>query len=112
MVDLESSTEIDKNKCSFHFSGRGHERDDLHLLMKRYEEWAFKLIPALSFGDFIEKVLSTSCPQVTSSFLPPLPTKHNIQISSSPRQALWFEPTHVLARAFSPSLWGASTLPP
>jgi hypothetical protein len=24
--------------------------------MKRYEEWAFKLIPALSFGDFIEKV--------------------------------------------------------
>lgn len=29
-------------------------------MMKRYEEWAFKLVPALSFPDFIEKVQSST----------------------------------------------------
>ncbi|CAL1604419.1 unnamed protein product [Knipowitschia caucasica] len=38
------------------FRGRGHEAEDLRLLMKRMENWAHRLFPKLQFEDFIDKV--------------------------------------------------------
>ncbi|XP_013855944.1 TIMELESS-interacting protein [Austrofundulus limnaeus] len=39
-----------------HFKGKGHEAEDLRLLMLRMENWAHRLFPKLQFEDFIEKV--------------------------------------------------------
>ncbi|XP_072320746.1 TIMELESS-interacting protein [Eucyclogobius newberryi] len=38
------------------FKGKGHEAEDLRLLMKRMENWAHRLFPKLQFEDFINKV--------------------------------------------------------
>uniref|UniRef100_A0A3B4AI52 TIMELESS-interacting protein n=1 Tax=Periophthalmus magnuspinnatus TaxID=409849 RepID=A0A3B4AI52_9GOBI len=38
------------------FKGKGHEVEDLRLLMKRMENWAHRLFPKLQFEDFIDKV--------------------------------------------------------
>lgn len=38
------------------FKGKGHEAEDLRLLMKRMENWAHRLFPKLQFEDFIDKV--------------------------------------------------------
>lgn len=37
------------------FKGKGHEKDDLNLIMSVYERWAHRLMPSLQFDDFIEK---------------------------------------------------------
>ncbi|KAM9860416.1 TIMELESS-interacting protein [Aulostomus maculatus] len=41
---------------SVHFKGKGHEVEDLQLLMQRMENWAHRLFPKLQFEDFIDKV--------------------------------------------------------
>ncbi|KAM3626124.1 uncharacterized protein V6R79_023035 [Siganus canaliculatus] len=41
---------------SVHFKGKGHEVEDLHLLMQKMENWAHRLYPKLQFEDFIDKV--------------------------------------------------------
>ncbi|XP_068175139.1 TIMELESS-interacting protein [Antennarius striatus] len=38
------------------FKGKGHEADDLRLLMQKMENWAHRLYPKLQFEDFIDKV--------------------------------------------------------
>lgn len=38
------------------FKGKGHEAEDLRLLMQRMENWAHRLYPKLQFEDFIERV--------------------------------------------------------
>ncbi|KAM6950631.1 LOW QUALITY PROTEIN: TIMELESS-interacting protein [Lycodopsis pacificus] len=38
------------------FKGRGHEAEDLQLLMHKMENWAHRLYPKLQFEDFIDKV--------------------------------------------------------
>ncbi|XP_037553677.1 TIMELESS-interacting protein, partial [Nematolebias whitei] len=38
------------------FKGKGHEAEDLQLLMQKMENWAHRLFPKLQFEDFIEKV--------------------------------------------------------
>ncbi|XP_030017638.1 TIMELESS-interacting protein isoform X2 [Sphaeramia orbicularis] len=38
------------------FKGKGHEAEDLHLLMQKMENWAHRLYPKLQFEDFIDKV--------------------------------------------------------
>ncbi|XP_075934625.1 TIMELESS-interacting protein [Anarhichas minor] len=38
------------------FKGRGHEAEDLRLLMQKMENWAHRLYPKLQFEDFIDKV--------------------------------------------------------
>lgn len=35
------------------FLGKGHERHDLHNVMKRLEHWAHRLYPAFNFDDFL-----------------------------------------------------------
>ncbi|XP_056606550.1 TIMELESS-interacting protein [Triplophysa dalaica] len=40
------------------FKGKGHEAEDLKLLLKKMENWAHRLYPKLQFEDFIEKVES------------------------------------------------------
>ncbi|KAL2089024.1 hypothetical protein ACEWY4_015923 [Coilia grayii] len=40
------------------FKGKGHEADDLRVLMQRMENWAHRLYPKLQFEDFIDKVES------------------------------------------------------
>jgi hypothetical protein len=37
------------------FRGRGHEVDDVKLLMKVYREWAFQLHPGLAFTDVLAR---------------------------------------------------------
>ncbi|TDH17494.1 hypothetical protein EPR50_G00008800 [Perca flavescens] len=39
-----------------HFKGKGHEAQDLRLLMHKMENWAHRLYPKLQFEDFIDKV--------------------------------------------------------
>ncbi|KAM7424720.1 hypothetical protein PAMA_000870 [Pampus argenteus] len=39
-----------------HFKGKGHEAEDLRLLMQKMENWAHRLFPKLQFEDFIDKV--------------------------------------------------------
>ncbi|XP_032366581.1 TIMELESS-interacting protein [Etheostoma spectabile] len=39
-----------------HFKGKGHEAEDLRLLMHKMENWAHRLYPKLQFEDFIDKV--------------------------------------------------------
>ncbi|XP_056135119.1 TIMELESS-interacting protein [Lampris incognitus] len=39
-----------------HFKGKGHEAENLRLLMQRLENWAHRLYPKLQFEEFIEKV--------------------------------------------------------
>ncbi|KAF7648913.1 hypothetical protein LDENG_00150340 [Lucifuga dentata] len=41
---------------NIHFKGKGHEAEDLQLLMQKMENWAHRLFPKLQFEDFIEKV--------------------------------------------------------
>nr|XP_046253073.1 TIMELESS-interacting protein [Scatophagus argus]XP_046253082.1 TIMELESS-interacting protein [Scatophagus argus] len=38
------------------FRGKGHEAEDLQLLMQKMENWAHRLYPKLQFEDFIDKV--------------------------------------------------------
>ncbi|KAM4630594.1 TIMELESS-interacting protein [Polymixia lowei] len=38
------------------FKGKGHEAEDLRLLMQNMENWAHRLYPKLQFDDFIDKV--------------------------------------------------------
>ncbi|CAK6981762.1 TIMELESS-interacting protein isoform X1 [Scomber scombrus] len=38
------------------FKGKGHEVENLHLLMKKMENWAHRLYPKLQFEDFMDKV--------------------------------------------------------
>ncbi|XP_047436380.1 TIMELESS-interacting protein [Mugil cephalus] len=38
------------------FKGKGHEAEDLQLLMQKMENWAHRLYPKLQFEDFISKV--------------------------------------------------------
>ena len=52
---------------SITFKGKGHERRDLRLLMTRYEEWAYKLMPILSFDDVITKVEAVGGTHMVSS---------------------------------------------
>ncbi|XP_026175729.1 TIMELESS-interacting protein [Mastacembelus armatus] len=39
-----------------HFKGKGHEAENLRLLMQKMENWAHRLYPKLQFEDFIDKV--------------------------------------------------------
>eukprot|EP00066_Takifugu_rubripes_P018834 XP_011608100.1 PREDICTED: TIMELESS-interacting protein [Takifugu rubripes] len=39
-----------------HFKGKGHEAEDLRLLMQKMENWAHRLFPKLQFEEFIDKV--------------------------------------------------------
>ncbi|XP_061622219.1 TIMELESS-interacting protein-like isoform X2 [Phyllopteryx taeniolatus] len=38
------------------FKGKGHEAEDVQLLMQKMENWAHRLYPKLQFEDFIDKV--------------------------------------------------------
>ncbi|MEQ2256387.1 hypothetical protein ILYODFUR_023677 [Ilyodon furcidens] len=38
------------------FKGKGHEAEDLQLLMQKMENWAHRLYPKLQFEDFVERV--------------------------------------------------------
>ncbi|KAM8894858.1 TIMELESS-interacting protein isoform 1-T2 [Spinachia spinachia] len=38
------------------FKGKGHEAEDLRLLMQKMENWAHRLYPKLQFEDFVHKV--------------------------------------------------------
>ncbi|XP_053182805.1 TIMELESS-interacting protein [Scomber japonicus] len=38
------------------FKGKGHEVENLRLLMKKMENWAHRLYPKLQFEDFVEKL--------------------------------------------------------
>lgn len=38
------------------FKGRGHEAEDLKLLMRTAEHWSHRLFPKMSFDDFIERL--------------------------------------------------------
>ncbi|KAJ8417227.1 hypothetical protein AAFF_G00284540 [Aldrovandia affinis] len=40
------------------FKGKGHEAEDLRVLMQRMENWAHRLYPKLQFEDFIDKLES------------------------------------------------------
>lgn len=40
------------------FNGKGHEADDLKLLLRKMENWAHRLYPKLRFEEFVEKVES------------------------------------------------------
>ncbi|KAJ8248720.1 hypothetical protein GJAV_G00227000 [Gymnothorax javanicus] len=40
------------------FRGKGHETEDLRLLMQKMENWAHRLYPKLQFEDFIDRVES------------------------------------------------------
>ncbi|XP_054877027.1 TIMELESS-interacting protein-like [Poeciliopsis prolifica] len=42
--------------ASAHFKGKGHEAEDLRLLMQKMENWAHRLFPKLQFEDFIDRV--------------------------------------------------------
>uniref|UniRef100_A0A3P9KF38 TIMELESS-interacting protein n=1 Tax=Oryzias latipes TaxID=8090 RepID=A0A3P9KF38_ORYLA len=39
-----------------HFRGKGHEAEDLRLLMQKLENWAHRLYPRFQFEDFMDKV--------------------------------------------------------
>ncbi|CAL8352471.1 unnamed protein product [Merluccius merluccius] len=41
---------------SAHFKGKGHEAEDLRVIMQKMENWAHRLYPKLSFDDFMVKV--------------------------------------------------------
>ena len=38
------------------FRGKGHEASDLKLLMSRYEHWAHRLFPKMTFQDVLERI--------------------------------------------------------
>ena len=38
------------------FQGRGHEASDLKLLLSRYEHWAHRLFPKLTFQDVLQRI--------------------------------------------------------
>ncbi|KAK2919869.1 TIMELESS-interacting protein [Channa argus] len=39
-----------------HFKGKGHEAENIRLLMQKMENWAHRLYPKLQFEDFIDRV--------------------------------------------------------
>ncbi|XP_077375385.1 TIMELESS-interacting protein-like isoform X4 [Festucalex cinctus] len=39
-----------------HFKGKGHEAEDVRLLMHKMENWAHRLYPKLQFEDFMDRV--------------------------------------------------------
>ncbi|XP_037103172.1 TIMELESS-interacting protein isoform X1 [Syngnathus acus] len=39
-----------------HFKGKGHEAEDVRLLMQKMENWAHRLYPKLQFEDFMDRV--------------------------------------------------------
>ncbi|XP_061077858.1 TIMELESS-interacting protein [Conger conger] len=41
---------------SVRFKGKGHEAEDLRVLMQKMENWAHRLYPKLQFEDFIDKL--------------------------------------------------------
>lgn len=38
------------------FQGRGHEASDLKLLLSRYEHWAHRLFPKMTFQDVLGRI--------------------------------------------------------
>ncbi|CAH2098098.1 unnamed protein product [Euphydryas editha] len=41
---------------NFKFKGKGHERDDLDLVLKKLEHWAYRLYPKFKFEDCLKKI--------------------------------------------------------
>ncbi|XP_063371716.1 TIMELESS-interacting protein [Cydia amplana] len=40
----------------FMFKGKGHEREDLDLILKKLEHWAYRLYPKFKFDDCLKKI--------------------------------------------------------
>ncbi|XP_061705335.1 putative uncharacterized protein DDB_G0277255 [Cydia pomonella] len=40
----------------FKFKGKGHEREDLDLILKKLEHWAYRLYPKFKFDDCLKKI--------------------------------------------------------
>ncbi|XP_049881288.1 TNF receptor-associated factor family protein DDB_G0272098 [Pectinophora gossypiella] len=40
----------------FKFKGKGHEKEDLDLVLKKLEHWAYRLYPKFQFGDCLKKI--------------------------------------------------------
>ncbi|KPI98629.1 Protein TIPIN-like [Papilio xuthus] len=40
----------------FKFKGKGHEREDLDLVLKKLEHWAYRLYPKFEFADCLKKI--------------------------------------------------------
>ncbi|KAI8423827.1 hypothetical protein MSG28_012838 [Choristoneura fumiferana] len=40
----------------FKFKGKGHERDDLDVILKKLEHWAYRLYPKFKFDDCLKKI--------------------------------------------------------
>lgn len=38
------------------FSGKGHEKEDLDLVLKKLEHWAYRLYPKFKFEDCLKKI--------------------------------------------------------
>lgn len=47
---------IDKCFKDVRLKGKGHEKSDLEIILKRMEHWAYRLFPKLPFDDCIERV--------------------------------------------------------
>lgn len=47
---------IEKYFNGIKFRGKGYERDDLNMVMKKMEHWAHRCYPAYTFDDFIAQV--------------------------------------------------------
>ncbi|RWR99565.1 Protein TIPIN like protein-like protein, partial [Dinothrombium tinctorium] len=51
------------------FKGSGHEKDDLNRIMAVFEHWAHRLMPNMSFDDFIEKVETLGTKRQMQTFM-------------------------------------------
>ncbi|CAH0403478.1 unnamed protein product [Chilo suppressalis] len=40
----------------FKFKGKGHEKEDLDMVLKKLEHWAYRLYPKFEFGDCLKKI--------------------------------------------------------
>lgn len=38
------------------FSGKGHEKEDLDMVLKKLEHWAYRLYPKFAFHDCLKKI--------------------------------------------------------
>ncbi|KFU87849.1 TIMELESS-interacting protein, partial [Chaetura pelagica] len=80
------------------FKGKGHEAEDLKILIQHMEHWAHRLFPKLQFEDFIDRVESLGNKKEVQTCLKrirlDLPVLHEDFGSNEGKATAWMQPLH------------------
>ena len=65
------------------FKGKGHELEDLRLLLSKSKHWAHRLFPLLTFEDFVEKTEQLGSKKQLKNFM--MKIRHDIPLNLDPQ---------------------------